>query len=318
MALTLLQMKAQFQDPMRQGVVDMLWQSSRVMQYVNFIENTGLSYAYARRTKLPGVGFRTLNSVFNPTAGIINPAVESLAILGGKIQTDTVQIALKGPRARTNEIAAQVEAAAKFFDKMFFLGDPTADPGANANANIGSFYGLRARISGTQLKDASAGGVGGADGGAVVTTTMVNQLLDAVEGDNGSKVLFMNRTNRRNLSASKVGLATGSQVTDIGQQLTEYNGAKIVEVFKDEQEQEILDFNELYGGNAATSSLYCVKFGGSIDERGVQGITGLPEKIQSAGPFNFGEYVLDVTQMVAGIGVFGGYVVARLRGLKAA
>jgi len=313
MALTLLQMKAQFQDPMRQGVVDMLWQSSRVLQFVYFIENQGLSYAYARRTALPGVGFRTLNSTFNPTAGVINPAVEQLAILGGKIQTDSIALALKGPRARTNEIAGMIEAAGKFFDKNFFVGDPSvaATAGQNANANIGAFYGLRKRLAGTQL-------ITPFTNGGVVTTDAINLLLDAVEGDNGSKVLFMNRTNRRNLSAAKVGAAKGSQVVDVGLQLAEYNGAKIVEVFKDEAEQEIMPFNEVCGtSGAACSSIYCVKFGQGIDERGVQGITGLPEKIQAAGPFNFGEYLQDVVQMVAGIGVFGGYVAARLQGIKA-
>src|SRR4051812_11398678 len=122
MALTLMQMKALFQDPMRQGIVDLLWQSSRVMQYLNFIPHTGLAYPYRQRGALPGVAFRGLNTTFTPTAGIVNPAVETLSILGGKIRTDSIAITLKGPAARTNEIAAQVESAAKFFDKTFFNG----------------------------------------------------------------------------------------------------------------------------------------------------------------------------------------------------
>ena len=304
MALTLIQMKAQFQDPMRQGIVDLLWQSSRVMQFVNFIEYRGLAYPYAQRSKLPGVAFRSLNTTFTPTAGVTNPAVETLSILGGKIRTDAVQIALKGPRARTNEIAAQMEAAAKFFDKNFFVGDSQKDPKA--------FMGLRKRLSGTQL-------LTNATNGATIDTDKVIELLDAVEGDNGQKVLFMNRTNRRNLSADVGSSAGGRNVMDVGRQLVQFEGARIVEVFKDEAEAEILPFDETVGSSGATcSSVYCVNFGGQIDERGVQGIVGLPDRIQASGPYDYGEFQEDVVQMVAGIGLFGGFVAARLQGCKAA
>jgi len=302
MALTLIQMKAQFQDPMRQGIVDLLWQSSRVMSYMSFIEFTGMAYPYSERKALAGVTFRSLNSTFSPTAGVINPKVENLTILGGKIRTDSIAVALKGDKARTNEIAGQIEAAGKFFDKNFFHGDPTVDPK--------SFYGLRKRLVNTQLlKQATNGGP--------VTHQMVTQLLDAVEGPNAQKTLFMSRTNRRNLSNDVVASATGSGVMDQGQQLIQYQGAPIVEVFKDETEAEILTFTESCGSSNVCSSIYCVKFGGQVDERGVQGITGLPEKIQQKGPFDYGEYLEDVVQMVAGIGVFGGYVAARLQGVTA-
>ncbi len=127
----------------------------------------------------------------------------------------------------------------------------------------------------------------------------------------------MNRTTRRNLSAAVVAAATGSLVMDQGKQLQSFNDAPIIEVFKDEAEAEILQFNETCGASNACSSMYCVKFGGAVDELDVQGIAGLPGKIAVSGPFNYGEYVEDVVQMVAGIGIFGGYSAARLQGITA-
>jgi hypothetical protein len=128
MAFTLLQIKSLFQDPMRMGIVDVLWKSSRVMNLLNFIPFTGLAYPYAEGAQLPGISFRGLNETFTPTRGIYNPKVESLAILGGRIQTDSIAIQMKGPAARTREITRQIEAAAKFWDKNFFIGDAQVNP----------------------------------------------------------------------------------------------------------------------------------------------------------------------------------------------
>src|SRR4051794_33832798 len=100
MAITLEQMKAQFADPLRQGVVDLLWKNSRIMQRLHFIQNAGLSYQYAANAKLPGVGFRSLNGTFTATEGIINPLIETLSILGGKMRTDGVLIKIKGDGVR--------------------------------------------------------------------------------------------------------------------------------------------------------------------------------------------------------------------------
>lgn len=303
MALTLQQMKARFQDAKRAGIVDLLWQGSLVMKRLAFIKHSGLAYPYTQRSKLPGVAFRSLNTGFTASAGVTNPAIETLSILGGKIKTDSIMIEIKGQAARTNEIAAQMESAGKFFDKTFFHGNTQTDPK--------SFMGLKPRLGGTQL-------LTNATNGAVVGHKKVIELLDAVEGPNSEKVLFMNRTNRRNLSEDVGTNAGGRNVFDVGRQLTQFEGAEVAEVFKDETEEEILKFNEVVGTSGATcSSIYCVRFGGQVDERGVQGISGLNETIKASGPFDYGEYTEDVVQMAAGIGLFGGYVAARLQGCKA-
>lgn len=305
MALSLLQLKARFQDPMRQGIVDLLWQSSRVMRHLNFIRQPGLTYPYSQRSALPGVAFRGLNEDYTPSAGVVNPAVERLAVMGGSIKTDHIAIDTKGDAARTNEIAAKMEAAAKFFDKNFFNGDMTQD--------VKGFDGLKRRIKGNQL-------IKQATNGAVVTTDKVVQLQDLVEGPNSEKILFMNQTNRRNLINAALNNINAKMLVefDASRGVYRFNGSLIEEVFYDEAEQPILDFNETTGSSSNCSSIYCVRFGGQVDERGVQGISGLREDITHRGPIMHGTYVEDVVEMAAGIGLFSGHCAARLEGTKAA
>jgi len=304
MALTLLQMKAQFADPMRQGIVDLLWESSRVMRRLHFISQPGLTYPYSQRSKLPGVAFRGLNEDYAKTAGVVNPAVERLAILGGAIKTDHVAVQTKGDRARTNEIAAQMESAAKFFDKNFFNGDMSADPKA--------FDGLKRRISGAKV-------ISQAQNGATVTWEKVQELQDQVEGPNSEKILYMNQTNRRNLINDALSEQNARMLVEFDASNGNYrfNGSEIEEVFFDESEEPILPFTESHGTSNVTSSIYCVRFGGAVDERSVQGISGLNENIQHRGPIQFGTYIEDVVEMVGGIGIFSGHAAARLAGTKA-
>lgn len=301
MAITLKDYAAQIQDPLRQGIVDMLWQSSRIMPLLHFIQWNGLTYPYSKRTKRPGVGTRSLNSTFTVAQGVYSPDVETLTILGGKTQADTILMELK-PQLRENEIAGLMESAGLMFDRLFIKGDPSVTGKAN------EFYGLYARCPAAQKIAAGANG-------AVVTTDMVDQLLDMVSGPNSQKALFMNRTNRRNLSASAVGKAGGAGVFDVGQQRTDYNGAKIVEVEKDETDTDILPFTETQGSSNVTSTITCVRLGGAVDERDVQGI--LSSNLKVSPPLNYGEYIQDTVQMLGGIGIFGGYSIAQLTGCKA-
>jgi hypothetical protein len=304
MALTLVQMKTQFKDPFRQGVVDLLWQSSRVMSRLSFIQNAGLSYAYSAKAKLPGVAFRALNSSFTATAGTTLPKTETLTILGGRIQTDSVAISLKGDAARTNQINMQIEAAAKDFDKYFFNGDPTVTGHAN------ELLGLKKRLTGSQLLTQAADG-------AVITWEKVQALLAAVNGPNNNKTLFMNQTNRINLINDALADSAGKGLVENRNGTWYFDGAEIAEVWNDAAEAAILGFTETCGAGTTCSSVYAVRLGRTTDEQGVQGLSGLPGDIMVDGPIKLGEYVVDIVQMVAGVGIFGGYEAARLQGVKA-
>lgn len=300
MAISMKDYAAQIQDPLRQGLIDMLWRSSRIMPLLHFIQFNGMSYPYSKRTKRPGVATRSLNAQFVIAPGGTAPDTETLAIIGGKVRTDTIMLGVK-PQLRENEIAGTMEAAGLMFDRLFVKGDPTKTGAVN------EFYGLYPRVPAGQKLAAGANG-------AAVTTDMVDELLDKVPGPNSEKKLLMNRTVRRRLSKSATGQAGGKSVFDVGHQLVAYNNAEIVEVEKDEGDNEIMPFNETQGSSNLTSSILCCRLGGAVDERDVQGLLG--QDIQLAGPgINFGEYIEDTIQGLLGCGVFGQYSIAQLTGV---
>jgi hypothetical protein len=316
MALTLLEMQTEFPDPFRQWVVSLLREASQIMPLLNFIPWSGFSYPYPTKSKLPGIGFRSLNSQFSETQSILNPAVETLSIFGGRVKTDTVMDVVK-PGGRPGNIQDQVEAAAKFWDKNFINGDPAVTDNA--------FLGLKPRIGGNQLITPTASA-----NGSPVTMDDVIRLQDQVEGPNNTKLLLMNQTARRLLSHDVGKNAggkrifedggmqeAGAQVGIPGSPWQLFNGSRVTEVWYDEAEAPILPFTEVCGSSGATcSSIYCIRPGNNVDERYVQGISGLPGHFMKVGPINFGEYLLDVIQGLFGIGIFSGYGAARLQGIN--
>lgn len=306
MAMNLLQMKQMFPDPVRQGVIDVMWREGPTLfERLNFIKVNGLAYPYSKESALPGVSFRSLNEEFSATVeGVVSPAVENLAILGGNVTTDSIVIAQKGlGPARAWRLARKAKAAARRFIKNFISGSRATDPK--------SFDGLKTRISAGQT-------ITNATNGAVPSYKKFVQLLDKVEGDNTQKLLLMNQTTRRLLSEDVASNAGGMGVFDVGKQLTTFCGAPIQEIYNDETEAAILPFTEVCGSSgAACASGYCVRLGSDMDEEYVQGLAGLDGNIQVLDVGYTGASYTDVLQAVWGMGLFSGYCAARIEGLKA-
>jgi hypothetical protein len=304
MALKLIELKNLMPDPIRQGIVDVMWRNSPdLFQLMPFIQHTDLVYRYTEDARLPGVAYRALNADFAATAeGVTNPKVESLSILGGDMTTDSILIAQKGAAARANRIAKKMKSATRRFVRDFFLGDPTV------TGHGTEIMGLKKRIGSSLI-------VTNATNGAAPSWKKFVELQDLVEGTNAEKQLMMNRQTRRKLSEDVAANAGGMGVFDVGKQLTQFNGSQIVEVGKDEAEAEILAFDETCGTSSVTASAYCVRFGSDTDEEYVQGILGLPERIQHIDVGYTGATYKDVIQMACGIGLFSGYCAARLKGI---
>jgi hypothetical protein len=275
------------------------------MPLVKFIPASDLTYAWTQESALPGVGGRGLNDDFDFDDGPPDtPKLTGLAILGGKIKTDIALIETKGDAARTKRIARKTRAMSRYFDRCFLKGDAKKNPKKE-------FDGMYRRIPAAKV-------ITNVVNGGAVDHKKVVELLDMVEGPNTEKTLFMNRTTRRNLSVD-VGLRAGGRgVMDVTKQLTEFEGAKIVEVFKDEAEQDILPFTEVTGTSGATcTSITCVRFGSDLPEDGVQAINALGETIRHRGPIDFGSYHADFIHMITNVELFSGNCAARLEGIKA-
>lgn len=303
MAFTLQDFKAMFpDDPMRTGLVDTFMEQSTILPMMYFIPNDGFTYRYGETAKLPGVGFRDINGLYADDAGVINPRDEKLVPFGGSVKTDQWMVDLRGGRARTVNVANKIRAAGLAFDRLFFHGDSSTDPQA--------FDGIRARIntSGSQMFWCG-------DNGGALTLDLIDKALDAVQGDNAGKVIPCSRTVRRKITSLLRASAGGATIAEFqeGQVMT-YDGAKVVTLWRDNTDAEIFPFTETRGSSNVTSSLYVVRFGGSSDETGVQGLAneGL---FKTRVPVNQGEAVRDVIEALIGIGVFNGRSVARVGGI---
>lgn len=308
MAMTLQQMKTLYpEDPMRQGLIEKFLDGSesRVLPRLNFVDaSDALGYNWLIEDSLGNVAERSLNQDYAASAGKQSPGRETLSIFGGAIRTDQIFIDAKGESVRTNNIARRMIAAGKLFDKRFFHGDPQV---AGQSAQ---FMGLRAR---SVLK--SRVSWAGANGGQI-TQDLLDEALDRVSGDNGSKVIFCSRDIRRKITSLVRTAAGGKGLADSQTQLQTYNGSEIVTVTEDEGYNPIFAFNETRGSSNVTSSLYVVRFGGSTDEEHVQGIRG-PSFMVARPPVNMGTYVLDVIDNVLGIADFSPHCFWRIGGLLA-
>lgn len=304
-ALSMLELRKDMNNKMSIAAATLLWQWSGLMPLVKFLPSNSLAYPWLQEAGLPQVGGRGLNEDFadQQEGAPDSPKLTGLAILGGKIKTDVINVEQKGDVARTRRIQKKIQAMSRAFDRIMLKGNAKTNPKKE-------FDGLYQRIPNAKV-------ITNATNGAPADHKKVIELLDAVEGDNGQKVLIMNRTTRRNLSID-VGLrAGGRNVMDVGQQLKEFEGAKIVEVFNDETETAILPFDETCGNTSANTSITCVRFGGEMIEDGVQAISGLSGTINHRGPIDFGSYMADWIHFVTSIEIFSANSVARLKGVTA-
>ncbi len=263
MALTLGDYRMQSSDPFERGVVKRFEQTSPLMRVMGWDKISGDTYRYRVEEALPGVEWRRVNQGYTESTGMISPRIEEIKIIGGDIFADRflVRTARRGGDA-INLIAEQTDAKsralAREFERTFFEGDDLVDPD--------EMMGMRRRITGSQVILAGAGG-------ATLTLSMIDTLLDSVAGDVGKVHLFMAKPVRRKLT-DLVNAAGGSvrinyqSVNDFGQQIANYDGFPIHVVEDQWDTSTILDAEDPGDGVADTYSIYAMAFG----EMGVMGI----------------------------------------------
>ena len=301
MAISLLDFANQTQSPMRKGIVQEITNESVFLRVLRFVPVDGFAYTYNRQKTLGGIAFRGLNDSYTNDTGVVNPQVETLSIFGGEVRTDRQIVNKQGDVARANAIAAKVKKAGLFFDRYVVKGDPANDPL--------QFYGLNARLTGTQVLSA------GTNGGPL-TLDLLDQALDAVVGSNTKKVIVCNKAVRRQITALIRDAAGGAAFSDIGPQARGYDGAPIEVLDEDGDETPILAFDESQGTNNATTSLYVIRPGSDVDGEYVQGLIG-SGMIEHVAVGLLGTYYSDIVEANMGLGAFHPRAAIRIKGLTA-
>jgi len=202
--------------------------------------------------------------------------------MGGEVKVDNFEVEVMSNllNLKAEKFRMKSRQAAIKFSETFFEGDTAVDPYA--------FDGIRKRLTGNQKILAGTGG-------AALTLAMLDQLLDAVIGENGQKNLYMSPTLRRKVTAL-VRAQTGSSLITFtqdvfGRQQMAYAGAPIRIVRREDDGSTILDFDEDPGDAVSdTASVYCVREGTDfvhgIANKSLPGVKDFGEV--EAGPYHLG------------------------------
>ena len=191
MALTLAEASKLSNDVLLQGVVETIVRDSPVLQKLPFVEIVGNVLTYNQEKTLPAIDFYEVGDTWAESTPTFEQQTASLKIMGGDADVDNF---LKTTRSNMQDLeAAVVELKAKAlkdkFEETFIYG--------NATANPKQFDGLRKLIdteaSGDQVIAAGAGG-------ATLTLSMLDQVIDAVKGGKPD-ILLMSRRSRRKINA---------------------------------------------------------------------------------------------------------------------
>lgn len=299
MALTLVEAAKLSQDTLQRGVIETFARTSAVLELLPFMEVAGNAYAYNVEAALPGIGFRGVNEGYTESVGVVNQASERLYIMGGDVDVDRF---LVQTRSNINDIRAihtemKAKALALAWTRHFFKGDQAVEPNG--------FDGLQKRLTGSQVIEA------GPDG-APLTITMLDELIDAVEGE--PDVIFCSKAMRREIKKllqDHPGYSESSYDA-FGRPVMTYGGIPIRVIETDHQGNEILGFDEVQGTASNTASIYAVKFGA---EQYVCGLQNGGISVRDLGEIDEKPVYRTRIEWYSGLAVFHPRAAARLKGV---
>jgi len=282
---------------MLSAIIELFATTSPILKILPFRDIEGNALSYNLQETLPGIGFRGVNAAFAESTGVINPKTEQLVIAGGDMDVDSFIINTQGSGIRETHETMKVTAAALRWTKEFIKGDNTTDPTV--------FSGLQARVSGDQVISA-----GSDSGGSALSLNSLDRLIDQVSGPTH---LVMNKTLRRRLTAASRDPAVGGDihrtVDQFGVQVTSYAGLPILEMERDNEDNEILGFDEAaFTGTPTATSIYCL----SVGTNKLSGIQNGGIRVRDLGELQSKPVMRTRVEWYTGMTIYNGRSVARL------
>lgn len=255
-------------DDLNKAVVRTWREASPWLDMLTFKSDPQLSQKFMRFTSLPTTHWRKIGETFSDVK--INPDMlaERLYFFGDKI--DIPYELVKAPSIVNNR-ALQEEAVLKgqafMFNEAFFINTPLVDD----DGIVGLWYRIVNDFAAAQSYDASALDISPDTSATNISHKffdLLGELLDRVEGDDGGKVLAMNRTVYMRAQSL---MRQANLLFKVEDGIHTYNtygngGPKIVQIgYKVDQSTQIMPDTELANGTALTgstkSSIFCMRFG---------------------------------------------------------
>lgn len=309
MAMTLAEAAKLSTDDLQRGVLETFVQASPVLDRIPFLTIQGNAYAYNEESALPGVAFRAVNDAYAESTGTVNQKTEKLTILGGDADVDTFIVQTRGNLndQRAIQTAMKVKAASYKFQDTFVNGDVASD----ANA----FDGLKKRLTGAQLVNASGTKLGPVSGGHDFFDKL-DELVAAVNG--GANVLYANSKIIAKIMSSARRLGGSDYLVEqlTGKRVPTYNGIPLLDLGQTAAGADILPQTEPSGDATPTndtSSIYAVRFGTDEGDQAVTGLTNGGVMVKDLGEQDSKPVYRTRIEFFCGMAVFGGKAAARLR-----
>jgi hypothetical protein len=294
MALTLLQAQKHARTPQELAVVTEL-AAGQLMSALPFRNIEGNGLFWKREESLPDVGFRNYNGALQESYAEVSQQSESLKLFGGDIKVDRAIVALEGAEAKAYQVQSRVRAMRMAWEALFINGDSNQSPA--------EFDGLAARIqSGSSQYFENAGSPAALDLGKL------DEVIDNVDAQGGSKYLIMSKSARRHLS--KIARSNGQieiARTEFGYQQMVYAGVPVLELDRDHKNVAILD------STPGDQDIYCVSFGQDLLTGIQNGGVGVRELGES---FDQPQLITRV-EWYCGLALINGRAAARLTNVDA-
>lgn len=252
MALTLLEASKHARSPEELAVVRELAEGD-LLGVLPFRSIAGSGLFWKREESLANVGFRHINQGLDQDYAQTSQQSEALKFFGGDVVVDRAILELEGPEARAYQVQSKVRALRMAYERVFVKGSETASNGLE-------FDGIEKRCGAPGATSQSYD-----NGGAGLSFGALDEMLDSVDAQGGSKYLVMSKAMRRRLTqAARDGVINGGiriAQDDMGRQQSYYQDTRIMIIDRDENNNEILGANEPAQGNGLTSSIYAISFG---------------------------------------------------------
>jgi len=298
MALNLSEAKKHARNPQELAVVSEL-AAGPLLSVLPFRDIQGNGLFWKREESLGDVGFRNYNATYGEAYAEVSQQSESLRLFGGDIKIDRAILDLEGAESRAYQVQAKTRAMRLAWESLFINGDSNQSPS--------EFDGLAARLpAGDYASNSQV--IRNASSAAALDLGALDEAIDAVDAQGGTKYLVMSKSARRHLTAAA---RSTNQITinrnDFGYQQMEYAGLPVIELDRDHQNAPILD------ASPSDQSIYVVTFGNDL----LTGIQNGGIQVRDLGESTASPQVVIRVEWYCGLAMINGRAAARLTNVNA-
>ena len=298
MALNLSEAKKHARNPQELAIVSEL-AAGPLLSVLPFRNIEGNGLFWKREESLGDVGFRNYNANYAEAYAEVSQQSESLRLFGGDIKIDRAILDLEGAESRAYQVQAKTRAMRLSWESLFINGDSNQSPS--------EFDGLAARLPAADFASNSQVIRNGVSA-AALDLNALDEAIDAVDAQGGTKYLLMSKSARRHLTQKA---RTSAQIdiarNEFGYQQMVYAGLPVIELDRDHQNAPILD------ATPGDQSIYVVTFGNDL----LTGIQNGGVQVRDLGESTASPQIVIRVEWYCGLAMVNGRSAARLTNVNA-